>query len=111
MEFQFDYRNYTNFASPLAVDDGAFDGASNDLIRTALGRVTTIRSILTITPPAPNSTYYLNFSAPALSCEIASINDSVAFQEQFYNWTDSPGGSRLSYFSRVPIPTDGSEES
>jgi hypothetical protein len=106
---QFDYRNYTNFASPLPVDDSAFDGAGNDLIRIALGCATT-GSILTITPPRPNSTYSLDFYAPALSCEIAPANDSVTIQEQFYNWTGSSGGSGLNYFSWVPTPTDGSDE-
>ncbi len=96
-----DYRDYTRFASLLPEDIASFAGASNDLVQLVLGSATT-QSILPISPPLPNSTYSIEINAPALSCQEAFANDSVAIDAAYYNYTAGSGGAGITYFAWAP---------
>ncbi|OQV06566.1 hypothetical protein CLAIMM_11115 [Cladophialophora immunda] len=98
---QFDYRDYTPFASPLTSDDANFAGASNKLVQLALGSATT-QSILSISPPIANSTYSVKMYAPALTCQIPALNDSIAIEAAYENFADTSGGAGVNYFAWVP---------
>ncbi|OAP61920.1 hypothetical protein AYL99_04123 [Fonsecaea erecta] len=104
---QFDYRDYTPFASPLPSDDAKFAGASNTLVQLALGSATT-QSILSISPPVANSTYAVKMYAPALTCQVPARNDSLAIEGAYTNYADTSGGFGINYMAWVPYG-DGAE--
>ncbi len=98
---QFDYRDYTKFSRRLPEDNGFFGGASNDLVRLSLGSATT-QSILAISPPIANSTYSINVSAPALSCEETLANNSIAVAAAYSNFSSYGGGAGITYMAWAP---------
>ena len=98
---QFDYRNYTNYAAPLPEDNDIYSDVGDNLLQVALGSAVT-ESILPISPPAANSTYTMDFHAPAPLCETAAANDSTAVQTLYYNYSATSGGAGLTYFGWVP---------
>ena len=98
---QFDYRDYTKFAAALPIDNAGFAGASNDLIQLSVGSATT-QSILPISPPIANSTYSINMSAPALSCEETLANNSIAIAAAYYNFTATGAGAGITYIAWTP---------
>lgn len=74
---QFDCGNYTNYAAPFPYDMPGFSSVGDDLLQVTLGSALT-ESILPISDPAANSTYTIDSHAPALLCETAAVNDSMA---------------------------------
>lgn len=97
---QFDYRNFVPFLARLSSGTGGITGLGQDILRLALGSVTT-ESILTIKPPAVNSTYSLDFYAPALKCELSPAEDATSLHSQYRAWIDLQD-HQLIYYSWVP---------
>lgn len=97
----FDYRNYINYAAAFPYDVPTFSGVGDALLQVALGSAVT-ESILPISPPAANSTYTIDFHAPALLCETAAANDSIAVQNSYRNYSGSAGGAGVTYFAWAP---------
>ena len=99
-----DFRTHTYFGSTTP-PVGEFDRVDDDVLRLGLASSAS-ENVLAITPPAANSTYVIEFYAPALLCEPAAANDSIYLLAQYANWTAQSAGTSLDYFSWVP-PTDG----
>lgn len=97
---QFDYRYFVPFLARLSSGTGGITGLGQDMLRLALGSATT-ESILTITPPVVNSTYSLDFYAPALNCEISPAEDAIFLQSQYRDWINLQE-HQLVYYSWVP---------
>lgn len=75
--------------------------ADDELARIAIASAVT-ESILTITPPQPNSTYSIDFYSPALRCQVATDNDLRAVNAHYTNYTTFQVKESLVYFAWVP---------
>lgn len=102
---QLDLRNKLDAFGVFQVDGSltTFTNPTPDLVRLSLASASS-SSILSITPPQPNSSYSLDFSAPALSCLPASDSAAESFKTQLLNYTDAVDGGALAinYFSWTP---------
>ncbi|KAJ9611276.1 hypothetical protein H2200_004459 [Cladophialophora chaetospira] len=71
--------NVTKFVI-LDETDGAYYGPNSQLVRYSIAS-TAQQAIMAISPPSINSSYDLEFFAPAISCNPMSLSDITAFNE------------------------------